>query len=60
MTAVMLTALPVLAFAGLFVFSPNFYLEVSDDPAFIPGFAFLIILYVVGFITIRCMADLKV
>ena len=60
MTAVMLTALPVLAFAGLFVFSPNFYLEVSDDPAFIPGFAFLIILYVVGFITIRRMVDLKV
>ena len=60
MTAVMLTALPVLAFAGLFAFSPNFYLEVADDPAFIPGFAFLIILYAVGFITIRRMVDLKV
>ena len=60
MTAVMLTALPVLAFAGLFTFSPKFYLEVADDPAFIPGFAFLIILYTVGFVTIRRMVDLKV
>lgn len=60
MTAVMLTALPILAFAGLFTFSPSFYLDVADDPAFIPGFAFLIILYVVGFVTIRRMVDLKV
>lgn len=60
MTAVMLTALPILAFVGLFAFSPSFYLEVADDPAFIPGFAFLIILYVIGFVTIRRMVDLKV
>jgi tight adherence protein B len=60
MTAVMLTALPILAFAGLFAFSPSFYLDVADDPAFIPGFAFLIILYVIGFVSIRRMVDLKV
>lgn len=60
MTAVMLTALPILAFVGLFIFSPSFYLEVADDPAFIPGFLFLIILYIIGFYTIRKMVDLKV
>jgi tight adherence protein B len=60
MTAIMLTALPVLAFAGLFLVSPAFYLEVADDPAFMPGFVGLILLYSIGFITIRKMVDLKV
>ncbi|MEO8618992.1 MAG: type II secretion system F family protein [Sphingomicrobium sp.] len=60
MTAVMLTALPILAFSALFVFNPSFYLDVADDPAFIPGFAFLIILYVTGFVWIRKLVDLKV
>jgi tight adherence protein B len=60
MTAIMLTALPVLAFAILFIGNPGFYLDVSDDPAFIPGFAGLIIMYAIGFITIRRMVDLKV
>jgi tight adherence protein B len=60
MTAIMLTILPVFAFCGLFMFSPSFYLEVADDPAFVPGFAGLILLYVIGVFTIRRMVDLKV
>ncbi len=60
MTAIMLTALPVLALIILFLGNPRFYLDVADDPAFIPGFAGLIIMYVIGFITIRRMVDLKV
>jgi tight adherence protein B len=60
MTAIMLTALPILAFVSLFLGNPKFYLDVSDDPAFIPGFSVLIVMYVVGFITIRRMVDLKV
>ena len=56
----MLTALPVLAFAALFLGNASFYLEVSDDPAFVPGFAVLLIMYAIGFITIRKMVDLKV
>lgn len=60
MTAVMLTALPVFAFAFLFISSPGFYLDVADDPAFMPGFIGLIVIYVIGFITIRKMVDLKV
>jgi len=60
MTAIMLTGLPVLAFTLLFIGNPRFYLEVSDDPMFIPGFSILIVMYVIGFITIRRMVDLKV
>ena len=60
MTAIMLTALPVLAFTALFIANPAFYLDVAGDPWFVPGFASLIILYVVGFVTIRRMVDLKV
>ncbi len=60
MTAVMLTALPVLAFSFLFIANPGFYLDVADDSAFLPGFLGLILMYVIGFITIRKMVDLKV
>jgi tight adherence protein B len=60
MTAIMLTILPVFTFTLLFVVNPRFFLDVANDPAFVPGFAFLIILYAIGFITIRRMVDLKV
>ena len=60
MTAIMLTALPILAFTALFIANPAFYLDVSDDPAFVPGFLGLIVLYLIGFFTIRRMVDLKV
>jgi tight adherence protein B len=60
MTALMLTVLPVFAFTMLFLFSPQFFLGVADDPAFIPGFVALLVLYAVGFVAIRRMVDLKV
>jgi tight adherence protein B len=60
MTATMLTALPVLAFTLLFLGNPKFYLDVADDPAFMPGWAILLTLYAIGFYTIRRMIDLKV
>lgn len=60
MTGIMLTALPIFAFVMLFLFSPSFFLDVADDPMFVPGFAFLIVLYLIGFFTIRKMVDLKV
>jgi tight adherence protein B len=60
MTALLLTALPVLTFVGLFAVSPKFYLDVSQDPIFLPGFFGLIGLYFIGFFTIRRMVDLKV
>jgi tight adherence protein B len=60
MTAVMLTILPVAAFTLLFALNPRFYLDVADDPWFVPGFILLIFLYITGFVTIRRMVDLKV
>jgi tight adherence protein B len=60
MTAVMLTVLPIFAFVSLFLLNPPFFLEVANDPAFVPGFAFLIMLYMVGIFWIRRMVDLKV
>jgi tight adherence protein B len=60
MSATMLTVLPVGAFALLFAINPAFYLDVADDPAFIPGFGFLIALYAVGALIMRRMVDLKV
>jgi tight adherence protein B len=60
MTGIMLTGLPVFAFTLLFITRPGFYLDVADDPAFIPGFAVLLVLYVIGFIAIRRLVDLKV
>jgi tight adherence protein B len=60
MTATMLTALPVIAFTLLFLGNPKFYLDVADDPAFLPGYVALLTLYAIGFFTIRRMIDLKV
>jgi len=60
MTAIMLTVLPIFAFVTLFLLNPPFFLDVANDPWFVPGFLMLIILYLVGFFTIRKMVDLKV
>lgn len=60
MTAIILTALPILAFVGLFLTNPAFYLDVATDPIFTIGFVGLVLLYLIGFISIRRMVDLKV
>jgi len=60
MTAIMLTGLPIFAFTTLFLANPKFYLDVSDDPAFLPGFLGLVLLYIIGFVSIRRLVDLKV
>lgn len=60
MTGVMLTVLPVLTFVALFALNPPFFLDVASDPIFVPGFAGLLLLYAIGFFTIRKMVDLKV
>jgi tight adherence protein B len=60
MTAMILTILPIGTFVVLFILNPKFFLEVADDPAFIPGYIVLFVLYLIGFITIRRMVDLKV
>lgn len=60
MTALILTALPILAFLALFLANPAFYFDVADDPAFLPGFVGLIVLYFTGFFWIRRMINLQV
>ena len=60
MTATMLTALPILAFTLLFLGNPRFYLDVADDPAFVPGYVVLLVMYLVGYFSIKRMVDLKV
>lgn len=60
MTAVMLTLLPILSFTVLFLVNARFFLDVANDPMFVPGFAILIILYIIGFVWIRKLVDLKV
>jgi tight adherence protein B len=60
MTAVMLTVLPVMTFCLLFLVNPGFFLDVANDPAFVPGLLILLAMYVTGFMIIRKMVDLKV
>jgi len=60
MTATILTALPIAAFVALFLLNPPFYLQVASDPAFSFGFGSLIALYVVGFVIIRRLVNIKV
>jgi len=60
MTALVLTALPLLTISGLFLLNPSFYLDVAQDPMFVPGFLGLVVLYFIGFFSIRRMIDLKV
>ena len=60
MTAWMLSILPVGTFVALFLLNPGFYLDVADDPLFVPGFSALIVMYAVGVWMIRRMIDLKV
>lgn len=60
MTALILTALPILAFSALFLSNPGFYLDVAQDPIFPIGFIGLIVMYIIGFVSIRRMIDLKV
>ena len=60
MTGWMLTVLPVFAFVTTFLSSPQFYLDVADDPIFIIGTIVLLILYVIGVLVIRKMVDIKV
>lgn len=60
MTGTMLTILPLFTFTMLFLFNPRFFLDVANDPWFVPGFGMLVALYLIGFFTIRRMVDLKV
>ncbi len=60
MTGWMLSVLPIAAFTLIFIGTPEFYLNVADEPVFIYGSITLAVFYVIGVYTIRRMIDLKV
>jgi tight adherence protein B len=60
MTAVVLSVLPVLTFVGIFLVAPSFFLDVADDPWFLPGLSIVFLLYFTGVMMIRRMVDLRV
>jgi tight adherence protein B len=60
MTALILTVLPITTFVVLFILNASFFLDVANDPWFVPGFALLGILYAIGFVWIRKLINLKV
>ena len=60
MTAWMLSLLPLLALTIVFLGDPSFFLDVADDPAFVPSFGVLILMWFIGILMIRKLVDLKV
>jgi tight adherence protein B len=60
MTGWMLSILPIFSFLLLFSMSPRFFLDVANDPWFVPGFVLIGINYIIGVLIIRKMIDLKV
>ena len=60
MSGWMLTVLPVFAFCSVFLTSPQFYLDVADDPYFFPSVCVLLTMYLIGVWMIRRLIDLKV
>ncbi|MDC8754814.1 type II secretion system F family protein [Erythrobacter sp. sf7] len=60
MTGWILSILPVAAFVALFAINPEFYLDVAGDPIFILVFVLLMVMYTIGFVTIRLMINIKV
>lgn len=60
MTGALLTAMPIITFIGVFSSKPAFYLDVVDDPWFMPGTIGVLFLYMVGIVTMRRLIAIKV
>lgn len=60
MTGTLLTALPIITFLGVFSTQPEFYLDVADDPWFMPGVIGVLFLYVMGVVIMRRLIAIKV
>lgn len=60
MTGWILTVLPVFTMVSMFLINPAFYLSVARDPIFLFGFPALLVLYLVGFVWIRKLVNIKV
>lgn len=60
MTGTLLTAMPIITFVGVFTSQPSFYLNVVDDPWFMPGVVGVVFLYVLGVVIMRRLIAIKV
>ena len=60
MTAWILSLLPLFALLIVFTGNPGFFLDVADDPAFIPSFGIIVLMWFIGVLMIRRLIDLKV
>ncbi|WP_310498703.1 type II secretion system F family protein [Sandarakinorhabdus sp.] len=60
MTGSLLTALPIITFVSMFMYQPEFYLDVVDDPWFMPGVLGVLCLYSLGVVTMNRMMSIKV
>jgi tight adherence protein B len=60
MTGLLLTVLPILTFVFMFATQPRFYLDVMDDPWFMPGVIGVCCLYAFGVLLLRKIVDIRV
>jgi tight adherence protein B len=60
MTGTLLTAMPIITFVGVFTSSPQFYLDVVDDPLFMPGALGVLFIFTLGVVIMRRLIAIKV
>lgn len=60
MTGALLTAMPIITFLGVFSSKPSFYLDVVDDPWFMPGVLGVIFMFTLGVVIMRRLIAIKV
>ena len=60
MTGGLLTILPILTFVVMFASNPSFYLDVADDPIFMPGVIAVLMMYTIGILLMRKMISIEV
>ncbi|MFZ4688895.1 MAG: type II secretion system F family protein [Polymorphobacter sp.] len=60
MTGALLTILPVGTFVSMFASQPSFYLDVADDPWFMPGCIGVAVMYTIGILLMRKMIAIKI
>ncbi len=60
MTATILTVLPVATFCFIFLTQPKFFLDVVDDPAFVPGTSMIVLWYGLGVFMMSRMIRIRV
>ena len=60
MTGTLLTAMPIITFVGVFTSSPSFYLDVVDDPLFMPGVLGVLFMFTLGVVIMRRLIAIKV